>query len=294
MNPWISKMLHYMNKKLENWMSQRPEMLQPEDVRILQDIPYLPDGEDCHRLDVFLPKDREGPLPVIVSLHGGGMVLCTRKVNRPLCIRLAQQGYCVFCVDYPLVPRVDLFQILQDVARGLDRVVQLLAEYDCDLQKVFLVGDSAGAFLSVYSTALQRSPEAARAAGVTPTCLPVRGIGTISGMFYTARTDLYRVFLRRDFYGKHWRKHPFRRFMNPCMPEIAGVLPPCFLVSSQWDYLKHDTLQFYKALQRHKVSCQLLWYPGGLKRMHDFVMMYPDIPEAQDAIDRMCRYFETV
>lgn len=294
MNLWIRKMLHDTNEKLEKWMSQRPEMPQPENIRILQNIPYLPDGAVCHRLDVYLPKGREGPLPVIVSLHGGGMVLCTKEVNRPLCIRLAQQGYCVFCVEYPLVPKADLFQILQDVARGLDRVAQLIGEYDCDLQRVFLVGDSAGAFLSVYSTVLQRSPEAACAAGVTPTRLPVRGIGTISGMFYTAKTDQYRMYLRKDFYGKHWHKHPFRQFMDPCVPEVAGVLPSCFLITSQWDYLKYDTLQFYKALQRHNVPCQLLRFPGGLKLTHDFVMMYPDIPEAQDAIDRMCRYFETV
>ena len=113
MNDFVRKQLGMVNAMFENWMERRSkEVTLPENVEIIEDISYLDTGLDCHKVDIYRPKGERGKIPVVVNLHGGGMLLCTRKVNRPFCAELAKRGFLVFCVDYPLVPEKDIPGIL--------------------------------------------------------------------------------------------------------------------------------------------------------------------------------------
>ena len=69
----------------------------PKDVKAWKDLPYKNDGEKAHRMDVFRPKNREGEtLPVIINVHGGGLLLGSKEFNRYYCARLCELGYVVF------------------------------------------------------------------------------------------------------------------------------------------------------------------------------------------------------
>ena len=77
----------------------------PKDVKEWKDLPYKNDGEKAHRMDVFRPKNREGEtLPVIINVHGGGLLLGSKEFNRYYCARLCELGYVVFSIEYRLVP----------------------------------------------------------------------------------------------------------------------------------------------------------------------------------------------
>lgn len=270
------------------WMDRR-EYLFPGEVECIPDIPYLDDGSDAHKMDVYRPKQFAGTLPVIINLHGGGLVLCSRAVNRPFCAELAEQGYLVFCLDYPLVPERQVPQILSDVCVGIDVVDSLLEQYGGCREKVYLVGDSAGAFLAVYAAAVQSSALIAEAAGVTAPKLPIRALGLVSGMFHTAETDSTGLFLRSSFYGKNWRRHPLMPYLKPEKKAVAGRMPPCFLITSRSDALRPGTLRFYRGLRQEGILCKLLDLP---RQAHDFVIMNPGSPESRQAIRRMLEFLD--
>ena len=259
----------------------------PEDVCCTQDIPYIDSGKDCHKLDIYRPKVVSGKLPVIVALHGGGLLLCSRKTNRVLCGELAKRGFLVLCLSYPLVPEVDVPRILSDVAVGMDKVAQLLDDWGGDPERVCLMGDSAGAFLSVYELAAQKEPDVACALGMVPSALAVKGAVFFSGMFYTARFDQVGACLRKDFYGKRWRKHPFRPYMDPSHPAVAGAMPSCVLVTAKLDHLRGYTKRFAKGLDRTGVRYTLLDLPVHPALQHDFVVVKPKHPRVQQVIDRV-------
>jgi len=291
MNAFVTKQLKTVNAMLDNWMARRAtEVRLSEDVQLTEDIPYITDGKACHRMDVYRPKDAAGPLPVIVNLHGGGMLLCTKTVNRPFCWELAKRGFLVFSLEYPLVPESDIPGILRDVSRGMDTVDELLETYGGDRDRVYLVGDSAGAFLSVYAAAARRNPDLAAAIPLTPTRLPIRALGLISGMYYTAELDSVGGFLRKDFYGRSWKQHPMAPYFRPDCPGVAKHLPPCFLVTSKSDNLHGYTVRFHKGLIKAGIPCPLLDYPLRKNLQHDFVIVKPEQPDAQEAIDRMCDF----
>lgn len=294
MNAFVKFMLDKTSGIYQNWMDKRAaEAVFSEEVKVFRDIPYRDDGRRCHMMDVYRPEKFAGKLPVIVDLHGGGLVLCTKEVNRPFCSELAERGFLVFCVDYPVVPEKTVPEILADVCAGMDAVDGLLDEYCGDRKRVFLVGDSAGAFLSVYAVAAQKDEAIAKAAGVKPSGLPVKGLGLISGMFHTAECDETGFFLRRDFYGKDWRRHPLMPYLKPERAEVASLMPPTFLVTGKADKLRLSTLRFYKGLQNAGICCELLDHPADKRLMHDFVIMYPQMEESRRVMGEMGAFLLT-
>ena len=291
MNIFIKMMLKNLVPVMDRWVkAQSAKVPFPDNVEVIKNIPYINDGNPSHRMDIYRPKDASGPLPVIVNLHGGGMVLCTKEVNTAFCGQLAKRGFLVFCLDYPLVPEQDVPGIIRDISRGMDRVADLVTQYGGDPDRVYQVGDSAGAILSVYAVAAQSNPELAAAIPVTPSKLPVKAMGFICGMFCTTESDRSCRYLRKDFYGKNWRRHPMHKFYDPACPGLTQHLPPCFLITTEADDLHSYTIRFYDGLRESGAVCELLDYPCRKKLPHDFATFMIDLPESQEAIDKMVSF----
>ena len=74
----------------------------PDNVTMTLDIPYAPDQDKAHRLDIFqpmpAPSSPEG-LPVIVNVHGGGLLLGNKEFNQYFCAKLCTLGFLVFNVE---------------------------------------------------------------------------------------------------------------------------------------------------------------------------------------------------
>ncbi|WP_407193975.1 carboxylesterase/lipase family protein [Bradyrhizobium sp. STM 3566] len=119
--------------------------------------PSLPEAsEDCLTLNVFRPFGVDGPLPVMVFVHGGGFV--TGTANDPLFdgARLAQAGLIVVTVNYRLGALGWLTHpALSDDGSGnyglMDQIAALhwvrdnIAAFGGDPDNVTLFGSDAGA-----------------------------------------------------------------------------------------------------------------------------------------------------
>lgn len=290
MNRFIVKQLDKVRDTFDRWMERRQtEYPFPETVKCIED--HGTAAEDYRRMDIYYPEQTAGEkLPVIVDIHGGGMVLCDRKANRPFCAELAKRGFLVFALDYPLVPQADIPQILRETAASMEAVKPMIEELGGDPERIFLVGDSAGAFISVYELAAQKNPDIARILELTPTTLEVKAAAFVSGMFYTTRTDSNCMFLRKDFYGKDWKRHPFRPYMDPAVPAVAGAMPPCYLVTAGMDNLRSYTLDFVRGLQQAGIPHTLRDLPRDKEMTHDFPIIKPENPKAQAIIDEICEF----
>ena len=129
---------------------------------------------DSHRLDCYRPKKQDGELlPVIVNVHGGGLLLGSKEFNRLFCMRLSELGFLVYSVEYRLIPDCTFFDQCQDLACAMDFLKTRISSDNGDLSHVYAVGDSGGACLLTYTAALQHAPAAARAAKVTPSSLHI-------------------------------------------------------------------------------------------------------------------------
>lgn len=142
----------------------------PAGVRCVLDRAY---GEHPkQRLDLYLPDVAEGPLPLIIYIHGGGWSLGERdSTNINCCFHCLDHGFAIMSADYRLLPETGWPDNLADVSAALDWAREHSDEYGLDPGRIGMIGDSAGGQLSLMC-ALKR-PDAVRAvcAQFAPTIL---------------------------------------------------------------------------------------------------------------------------
>ena len=264
------------------------ELTFPEDVRETKDIRYSADACDAHRMDIFRPKGMEDEiLPVIVNIHGGGLLLGSKEFNRFYCARLSEQGFLVYSLEYRLVPDCTIFDQLSDLALAMEAIRERLSDDQGDAEHVYAVADSGGACLLTYLAAMQNNRELADAAQITPPQLPLRALGLISGMFYTTGFDKIGLFLPKYLYGKNYKKGTFAPYVNPEYPAVVGSLPPCYLVTSKKDHLQHYTLRFTRALADNHVTYRLQNFHKSPQLTHAFSVFFPFLEESDKSIQSM-------
>ncbi len=261
-------------------------------VEELLNRPFMNRAEVPLAMDIFKPIMEAGTeLPVIVVIHGGGLVVGDRRISRRYSKALASRGYLVFSIEYRLALRANSAEQLDDVCAGLDLVGRELVNYDVDFTRIFLTAESAGAYLATYVAAMKKSEKLQKVIGYEPSKVRFRALGLISGMFYTRKRDLIGGLLSEQFYGDKGTSREFLKYMDPENPEIINNLPPVFFITSRGDFLNNYTLMFHKAMKNSGKKTHLIYY-GEEELGHAFVSLSPEKPQSRDAIDRMLEWFE--
>ena len=104
-------------------------LVAPEDVTAIYDVSYAGNEDSYNLLDVYYPKDTQGLLPVIVSVHGGGYVYGTKEVYKFYGMYLAQQGFTVVNFNYHLAPNAKFPTQLMETNMVLEWMVKHAEEY---------------------------------------------------------------------------------------------------------------------------------------------------------------------
>ena len=119
------------------------------DVTIHRDIKYGPD--ERNRLDVFAPKPGGNQhLPVLIYVHGGGFIGGDKyTAGTPFYDNVGawavRNGLAGINITYRLAPRHQWPAVIQDIAAALRWLRENGANYGIDPNRVFLMGQSAGA-----------------------------------------------------------------------------------------------------------------------------------------------------
>lgn len=261
-------------------------------VTQVTDIPYLPDGHRGHLLDIYYPDGAQEPLPVVIDIHGGGLMYGYKELNKNYNFAIASRGFAVISLSYRLVPEVLFPDQVRDILAAFEWIATHATAYPCQMDNLFLTGDSAGALLAASSALVNASPDLQRAFETQGSSLRFNALGFTSGMFLTTRGAM--AILRSTIYGKDYQKKAFYACMDfATLPETA-LLPPCYLVTSRQDFIRTHTLDFERALAAKGVPHQLHDWPKGTKEralQHVFSVAYPEWPESGQTIDEMTAYF---
>ncbi len=138
-----------------------------------------------HALDVYIPKRRAGPLPMVVFFYGGSWQNGDKADYLFAAAALASRGYIAILPDYRLYPAVRFPAFVEDGAKAVRWALDHAAEIGGDPERLFLMGHSAGAHIATLLTLDERYLAAEGVAAGR-----IRGTISLAGpnAFYPSRT----------------------------------------------------------------------------------------------------------
>jgi len=268
-----------------SWVGAQAPFARPErhGVEVVRNVRYVESGKPEHRLDIYRPRARSGPLPVVFYVHGGGFRALSKDTHWVMGLRFARAGYLVFNIDYRLAPAHPFPAAWQDTALAWRWVLREVAGWGGDPGRIAVAGESAGANLVSALTLMTvaRRPEPwARAvfdAGVVPAAaLPACGILQVSDAERFGRRHPLPFFIRDIIEDIPRSVLPDTRvdtlLADPLlMMESAPLersLPPFFLPVGTRDPILDDTRRMAAAVAARGGVAEARYYRGEPHAFH--------------------------
>ncbi len=124
----------------------------PKGTTILGNIPYNNDTLKKHLLDIYLPAEAKGKLPLVVFIHGGGWISNDKYADMgymPNTVAaMLNNGMAVASIDYRFAMQAVFPAILQDCNKAVSFLYDNADKYNLDKNSIALMGFSAGGHLA--------------------------------------------------------------------------------------------------------------------------------------------------
>lgn len=263
----------------------------PEQIRRWDDILYGTD-EKWNVLDVYRPRDREGALPVIVNVHGGGWVYGNKECYQYYCMDLARRGFAVVNYTYHLAPKYKFPQPLADTSLVFQWVMEHAADYGFDLENIFAVGDSAGAHLISLYCAICTNPDyAANFSFRVPAGAIPKAVALNCGAYDVTSTEGLVGNLIKDFLPKGGERNE-RKFATP-LNHINSKFPPAFIATACKDFVRKDSLNLKNKLNELGVFNEYHMFKDENDTIGHVFHLNIRLLEAQQCNDMECSFFQS-
>ncbi|XP_052312685.1 probable isoprenylcysteine alpha-carbonyl methylesterase ICMEL1 isoform X3 [Populus trichocarpa] len=211
--------------------------------RVLRSIVY--GDQPRNRLDLYLPKNTDGPKPVVAFVTGGAWIIGYKAWGSLLGQQLSERDIMVACIDYRNYPQGTMSNMVEDASGGISFVCNKIAEYGGDPNRVYLMGQSAGAHIAACALVEQAIKEAGEGGSTTWSVLQIKTYFGLSGGYnlfnlvdYFHSRGLYRSIFLSIMEGEE----SLRRFspevivQDPNLKKAVSLLPPIVLFHGTADY----------------------------------------------------------
>jgi acetyl esterase/lipase len=121
------------------------------DYRVVSNVTYLTASGTDLKLDVYSPR-ATGPVPTVLFFHGGGYRLASKKENSVLSLLpYMQMGWNAINVEYRPTNVALAPAAVEDARCAVRWTVQNAKEYNVDVNKIVVTGQSAGGHLALMA-----------------------------------------------------------------------------------------------------------------------------------------------
>ncbi len=129
--------------------AQRAAVVMAASYRVVPNVVYQVASGYEAKLDLYLPRGQQGPVPALIQIHGGGWVGGSKEGNSLRFLPYLEMGWAVINVEYRL-GRVALAPAaVEDCLCALRWIIRNAERYNIDASKLVLTGYSAGGHLAL-------------------------------------------------------------------------------------------------------------------------------------------------
>jgi len=234
---------------------------------------------------VSVPVEAHRPVPVLLHLHGGGLVSGDADSEMPALIALAERvGCAVVSVEYRLAPEHPYPAALEDAMQALLWASGPEAPAALDRERIVVTGVSAGAGLAAALALYSRDHGGPRPIGLllqapmldhrssSPSARQMAGHGSWDR---AANEVAWAAYL-----GDDDRDGPVSPYASAALAADLSGLPPVFIDVGSAETFRDECVAFADAIWRAGGDAELHVWPGGT---HAFDLMAPWLPISRDA-----------
>ncbi|XP_073131317.1 isoprenylcysteine alpha-carbonyl methylesterase ICME-like isoform X2 [Henckelia pumila] len=212
---------------------------------IHRDIVY--GDQPRNRLDLYLPKNRDGLKPVVAFVTGGAWIIGN-------------------------FPQGTISDMVKDVSQGISFVCNNIADYGGDPNRIFLMGQSAGAHIAACAL-LEQAIKESRGGKSSWSVSQIKSYFGLSGGYnflnlvdHFHSRGLHRSLFLSIMEGEEsLRRHsPEIVVQDPKIRDAVSLLPSMILFHGTGDYSipSDSSKSFVDTLQSLGVQAQLILYEG--------------------------------
>lgn len=236
-------------------------------------VTVMPDqrygGDSRELVDVYVPAGTPGKLPTLIWIHGGAFIAGDRTDLSGYAKVFAAKGYTIAAIGYPLAPGARYPAPVISANKAVAFILANADRFHVDPQRLFIVGDSAGAQIAAQMVAGTTDAAYGAAVGFSPTMQrpQIKGVVLFCGIFDTSAvategpfsdfigTVLWSYFGTPDIAGDS------RLEQFSVAGHVTAEFPSTFVSVGNADPLAPQSAKLAEALKSKGVAVETLFFP---------------------------------
>ena len=233
--------------------------------RVMPNITYLTANNWEAKLDVYQARDAATPNPTLVYFHGGGWVQGSKEASSLTFLPFLNMGWNVVNVEYRLAKVSLAPAAVQDALCALRWVYRNGKEYNMDVSRLVVMGNSAGGHLAL-TTGMTPASE-----GLDSLCPGTEELKVAAIINWYGITDVNELLAGANVrnFAVAWlggmpNREEIAKRVSPLTYVRAG-LPPIISIQGDADPIVpySQNVRLHQALDKAGIRNELVTIPGG-------------------------------
>ena len=234
------------------------------EYRVTPNVTYLTANQWEGKLDLYVPREGDGPHPTFIYFHGGAHVRGSKESSFLTLLPYLEMGWAVANVEYRLGPVSHAPAAVEDCLCAARWVIEHGEEYGLDRDRLVVTGASAGSHLALTTAMIPSST------GLDLQC-PGEPIKLAAVVNWYGITDV----LERlegphskpgtvQWFGSNPSRQDLATFISP-LTYVREDVPPVITIHGDSDpRIPHSqAVRLHEGLDRVGVPNELVTIPGG-------------------------------
>ncbi|MBR4073538.1 MAG: alpha/beta hydrolase [Clostridia bacterium] len=235
-----------------------------EKIELKNYYSFLGDNNCNPTLTAYLPYNmpemgrQNDKRPCMLVCPGGGYGMCSEREAEPIALHFLPEGFNAFVLNYSVAPNRFPTQ-LREVAAAMDLIYKNADKWNCDTEKIAIIGFSAGGHLAAHYSTCFDIPEVRE---VFPDSHSVNA-SVLSYPVITADETNAHIGSFQNLLGHTPDVTETDKFS--CERNVNEKTPPAFLWHTAEDsgVPVENSLLYATALSKYKIPFELHIYPYG-------------------------------
>ena len=280
-------------KKIRDFYDTTAGLLQKRPPRIKTIDHHIDVDNDRIKIREYIPKNFKENDHSMLYFHGGGFSIGSIRTHDPVCKFLSEMlGWKIFSVEYRLAPEHRFPVPLEDCDQSMDWLIENADQFEIDINKIAVGGDSAGGNLAAC-LCIKRIEEGKIQPERQILFYPAVDTG---GEYESIKTftDGYFLLTKEllEWFGNNYLDESdyTNIYAAPMNYQKLNLVPPALVITAGFDPLRDEGKAYAETLQKNGVKVDYKEYPSLIHGFLNFTIA----PECFRAMEEISEKIKSI